>query len=312
MKKMADTQKKTFGKRVAADFRKHKWKYLIVLPVLIYFLLFCYKPMYGIIIAFKDYRPALGISASPWAGLKHFKTFFSDVNFWRVMRNTLRISISTIIFSFPAPILLALMINEVRNTKFKKMVQTVTYLPHFVAIVIICGMIRQFCLSDGLFNIIIEAFGGKASSLLQKPELFTPIYVLSDIWQEVGWGSIIYLAAISGIDQDQYEAARVDGAGRMKQILHITLPGIMPTVITLLILRMGSILGVGYEKILLLYNPTTYSTADVISTYVYRTGLIGAQWSYSTAVGLFNSVVNVIVLVTANAISKKYTENGLF
>jgi putative aldouronate transport system permease protein len=307
-----NTTQKNFTTRLVTDFKRNKWKYLIVLPVVAYFLIFAYKPMYGIIIAFKDYRPAMGIGGSPWAGLKHFETFFSDVNFWRVLKNTLRISISTIVFGFPAPIILALMINEVKNTKFKKVVQTITYLPHFVAIVIICGMIREFCLSDGLFNVIIEFFGGTPSSLLQKPELFTPIYVLSDIWQGIGWNSIIYLAAISGIDQEQYEAARVDGAGRFKQIIHITLPGIMPTVITLLILRMGSILGVGYEKILLLYNPTTYSTADVISTYVYRTGLIGAQWSYSTAVGLFNSLVNVIVLVAANKISKKFSGSGLF
>ncbi|MGN0244038.1 MAG: ABC transporter permease [Lachnospiraceae bacterium] len=307
-----NVSQQSFAKRVAIDFKRNKWKYFIVLPVLIYILIFCYKPMYGIIIAFKDYRPAMGISASPWVGLKHFKAFFSDVNFWRVLKNTLRISISTIVFGFPAPILLALMINEVKNTKFKKVIQTVTYLPHFVAIVIICGMIREFCLSDGLFNVIIEFFGGTPSSLLQKPELFVPIYVLSDIWQGIGWNSIIYLAAISGIDQEQYEAARVDGAGRLQQIIHITLPGIMPTVVTLLILRMGSILGVGYEKILLLYNPTTYSTADVISTYVYRTGLVGAQWSYSTAVGLFNSVVNVIVLVAANKLSKKFSGSGLF
>lgn len=306
------TAKKSFGARLVDDFRRNKWKYLIVLPVVIYFLIFCYKPMYGIIIAFKDYRPALGINGSPWAGFKHFQTFFTDVNFWRVLKNTLKISIASIVFGFPAPILLALMINEVKNTKFKKVVQTITYLPHFVAIVIICGMIREFCLSDGLFNVIIEFFGGTPSSLLQKPGLFLPIYVLSDIWQGIGWNSIIYLAAIAGIDQEQYEAAKVDGAGRLRQMISITLPGIMPTIITLLILRMGSILGVGYEKILLLYNPTTYSTADVISTYVYRTGLIGAQWSYSTAVGLFNSVVNVIVLLIANTISKKYTDSGLF
>lgn len=307
-----NTKNNKFSTRLIVDFKKNKWKYLIVLPVIVYMIIFNYKPMYGVIIAFKDYRPAMGIMASPWAGLKHFQTFVSDVNFWRVLKNTLRISLASIVWGFPAPILLALMINEVKNTKFKKTVQTITYLPHFVAVVIICGMIREFCLSDGLFNVIIEAFGGTASSLLQKPELFTTIYVASDIWQGVGWGSIIYLAAISGIDQEQYEAARVDGAGRLQRIIHITIPSIMPTVITLLILRMGKILGVGYEKILLLYNATTYSTADVISTYVYRTGLLGAQWSYSTAVGLFNSIVNIIVLVLSNKISKKVSGSGLF
>lgn len=268
--------------------------------------------MYGIIIAFQNYKPTKGISGSDWVGLQHFITFFTSRECMRVLRNTFTISGLSILIGFPAPIILALFLNEIHNKKFKSVVQTITYMPHFVSIVIICGLIKNFCLTEGVFNQIITFFGGTASNLLQKKELFYPIFIGSDIWQDIGWSSIIYLAAIAGIDQSQYEAARIDGAGRLQQIWRITLPNIMPTIIVLFIMRMGNILNVGYEKILLLYNPVTYDVADVISTYVYRMGLQNAQFSFSTAISLFNSVVNIVFLTITNTICNKLNGSGLF
>lgn len=284
----------------------------MVLPILILLILFCYKPMYGILIAFKRYRPSLGIMESKWVGLKYFRQFFRDPYCWRLFRNTLSISFLNLLFGFPAPIIFALLLNEVRVKKFKKTVQTISYMPHFISMVVVCGMITSFCASDGLFNNIIELFGGERSNLLMNKNLFYPIYIVSDIWKNLGWDSIIYLAALSGIDQEQYEAAKIDGANRLQQMFHITLPGIMPTVSMLLVLRIGSLLSVGYEKIILLYQPTTYEVADVISSYVYRRGLQSGEFSYGTAVGLFNSIVNIILLLTANKVSKKMGQSGLF
>lgn len=313
MQTSASSRRRTpLGRRIRHDLARHKWKYILMIPIIVYFILFAYKPMYGLIIAFKNYKPALGFSGSKWVGLKYFKKFFGDYYFFRILRNTFLISFYEIIWGFPAPIILALLLNELRNERFKRTVQTVTYIPHFISLVVICSILRQFCLSDGVFNDIAAFFGAERTALLQKPGYFRTIYVASGIWQEIGWSSIIYLAALTGIDPQLYEAAEIDGANRPRQIWHITLPGIMPTIIMLLILRMGSILGVGYEKILLLYNETIYETADVISTYVYRKGLIEANFSYSTAVGLFNSLINVIFLLATNIISKKVTDIGLF
>ena len=297
---------------ITRDFKKHKYKYLLVIPVVIYFILFHYKSMYGIIIAFKDYIPSKGIADSKWVGTYHFTRFFKDPYFWQILRNTFAISILTLIFSFPAPIILALMLNEVRVSWFKRTIQTITYMPHFIALVVVCGLINSYCQSNGLFNDIIEFFGGERRNLLADADLFYPIYILSGIWQNIGWGSIIYLAALAGIDQEQYEAARVDGAGRLRQIWYITLPGIMPVISMRLIMNLGSILSVGYEKILLLYQPLTYEVADVVSTYVYRKGLENASYSYSTAVNLFNSAINIIFLISANRLSKKMGQSGLF
>ena len=297
---------------ITKDINKHKFKYLVILPVIIYFILFHYKPMYGLIIAFKRFKPHLGIWESQWVGLQHFKSFFSDFYFWRILRNTFSISILSIIFSFPAPVLLALLLNEVKVKWFKKSVQTITYMPHFIAMVVVCSLVRTFTQTDGLVTDFVVMLGGERQNLLNFPAFFYPIYIISGIWQNVGWDSIIYLAALSGIDQEQYEAARVDGAGRIRQMIHITLPGIFPTISILLILRMGSLLSVGYEKILLLYQPLTYEVADVISTYVYRRGIVDANYSYSTAVGLFNSVINVFFLLLSNKISKKLGQSGLF
>lgn len=301
-----------FLTRAAVDFKRHKYKYFIVIPVLIYFILFHYKPMYGVIIAFMDFKPARGFDNSPWVGLKHFIRAFKDDYFWRAFFNTFRLSMFQLVFGFPAPIILALILNEVKAGWFKKTVQTITYLPHFIAMVIVCGLVKNFCQSNGLINNIITAFGGDAGNLLANPDYFYPIYIISGIWQNVGWDSIIYLATLAGIDQEQYEAARVDGAGRIRQMLYITLPGLTPTISMLLVLKLGQLLSVGYEKVLLLYQPLTYEVADIISTYVYRKGLQEAEYSFSTAVNLFNSVINICFLLAANRLSKKMGQSGLF
>lgn len=300
------------GTRIARDFRQNYFKYLLILPVMVWLILFCYKPMYGVLIAFQDFRPRLGFSGSKWIGFDNFKRFFSDPFFGRVLRNTLTISISTIFFSFPVPIILALLLNEVRATWFKRIAQTVTYLPHFIALVVVCAMVSQFVQTDGVINDIIEFFGGERRNLLSEQSAFVPIYIISGLWKEVGWNSIIYLAALSSIDQEQYEAARLDGAGRLQQIWHITLPGLLPTISLLLIMKLGTVMSVGYEKILLLYQPLTYEVADVISTYSYRKGILGNSFSYGTAIDLFNSVVNIIVLTISNMLSKKAGQSGLF
>ena len=305
-------EKKSLGAKVVRDFKKNKQKYLLILPVIIYFLLFHYKPMYGLLIAFKRFRPSLGIWGSQWVGLQNFERFFTDIYFFRLLRNTITISFLSLIFSFPMSILLALLLNEVKNLKFKKVVQTITYMPHFIAMVVMCGMITSFCQTNGLINQVIEFLGGTKTNLLLKKEYFYPIYIISEVWKNIGWDSIIFLAALSGIDQEQYEAARVDGAGRIKQIIYITLPGLLPTISILLILKMGHVLGVGYEKILLLYQPSTYEVADVISTYTYRKGLIDADYSYSTAINMFNSIVNIIFLQVSNKLSKKAGQSGLY
>ena len=299
-------------KTIVKDFHKNKMKYLMVLPVIIYLVLMCYKPMYGLIIAFQRYRPTLGFDKSPWVGFYNFSRFFKDINFWRVFKNTLLISFYNILFTFPAPIILALLLNEVKCSWFKRTVQTVTYLPHFIAMVVVCGLVHQFCQSDGLINDVIALFGGERTNLLIKDEMFYPIHILSGIWKEIGWSSIIYLATLAGLDQEQYEAAKIDGASRLQQMRYITLPGLVPTISMLLILKIGQVLNVGREKILLLYNEMTYDVADVISTYVYRKGLLDADYSYSTAIGLFDSIINIVLLVTANKISKKLGQSGLF
>ncbi len=303
-----------FAQVVRSDFRRNRMLYLLFVPVIAFYIIFAYKPMYGAIIAIKDFTPGKGIVGSPYADplFKHFTRFFQSPFFGRLVRNTFVLSIYSLIFGFPAPILLALSLNEVRSTRFKKTAQTVSYLPHFISLVVVCGMIADFSSSKGLFNDIIVTFGGSRSALLQNQNFFRPMYIVSSIWQEVGWGSIIYLAALSNIDEQLYEAAKIDGAGRFRQLLSVTLPGIMPTVVIMLILRMGSLMSIGYEKIILLYNPSTYEVADVISSYVYRSGLLEGNWSYSAAIGLLNSVVNFAFLLCANAISRRAGETSLW
>ncbi len=298
--------------RMVRDFRRNKYKYLLILPVVAYFILFAYKPIYGVLIAFKNYRPSLGIWGSPWVGLQHFTDFFRDIYFGRILRNTVLLSVYSILWGFPLPIVFALLLNELRSSAFKRLVQTTSYLPHFISVVIVCSMIRQFSYTQGLFNDINGFFGGSRRPLLQFAGYFRTIYVASGVWQGFGWSSIIYLAALTSINPELYEAARIDGASRWRQILHITLPGIAPTIIMLFILRMGSILGVGQEKVLLLYNERTYETADIISTYTYRRGLVDGNYSYSTAIGLFNSLINVFFLLSTNYVSKKAADIGLF
>lgn len=304
--------KNAFLPRFIRDFALNKYLYLMMVPVIAYYAVFHYAPMYGAIIAFKEYTPMKGILGSEWVGLANFQSFFSSYYFWRILKNTVIISLYSLCFEFPAPILLAILINEVRHKLFKRWVQSITYMPYFVSLVVICGMIKDFTNSGGIINTMLTYLGGDGKALLQKPELFRTIYILSEIWQKIGWESIIYIAALMGIDQEQYEAARMDGANRFKQIWYITLPGIMPTIAIMFILRMGNLLNVGFEKIILLYNPVTYDTADVISSFVYRKGLLEFGWSYSSAVGLFNSVINLILLITANRISRKVNDSSLW
>lgn len=307
-----EVNRHSFGFRARKDFAKNWELYLIMLPVLIFYVIFCYKPMYGALIAFQDYKPNLGFAGSPWVGFDQFIRFFTSPFCVRLIRNTLLLSLQLLIFGFPAPIILALLINEVKNKHFKKGVQTLTYLPHFISLIVVCGMITDFSMTTGLFNDIIAFFGGERIALLQDPALYRPIYIASDIWQGVGWGSIIYLSALSGVDAQLYEAASLDGAGRFQKLWHVTLPGIMPTIITMLILRIGQLMTIGYEKTILLYSPATYETADIISSYIYRVGLQERDWSYSTAIGLFNSVINLALLLIANKLSRKLADQSLW
>ena len=297
---------------IRLDFKRNKQIYLIVLPVIVYYFMFHYMPMYGALIAFKDFRPSLGVWKSPWAGFKHFKAFFESYYFSRLIKNTLALSIYSLIFGFPAPIILALLLNELRIGWYKRIVQTITYIPHFISLVIICGIIVNFVKMDGVVSAIVKQISGYDGNLLIEPGYFRPIYVISGIWQQIGWGSIIYLATLAGINFELYEAARIDGAGRWRQTWSITLPCLLPTITILLILQIGNLMNVGFEKVMLLYNPSIYDTADVISTFVYRQGILSAQYSFSSAVGLFNSVINCTLVILANQFSKKMTENSLW
>lgn len=312
MKTTKKTEPYGFKKEFRSNMRKNWSLYLMALPVLAFYMIFCYKPMYGAIIAFKQYTPGLGIWKSPWVGLDNFRYFFSNPDFIRILSNTLRISLSLIIFGFPAPIILTLLFNEIGNKQFKRVAQSVSYIPHFISLVVICGLIKTFVADGSIIQQIVHAFDGRDGSLLNRAEMFLPIYVISNIWQNIGWDSIIYLAAISSIDPQLYEAAQVDGAGKWKRMLHVTLPGLAPTIIIMLILQLGNILSVGYEKIILLYNPLIYDTSDVILSYVYRMGFESMDWSYSTAVGLFNSVVNFVIIILANTISRKVSDTSLW
>ena len=311
--KLSTTKKRGFVSFFKREFVANRYLYLLALPVLAYYIIFHYLSMYGILISFKRYDIALGIMDSPWVGFKHFKDFFSSIYFPRVMRNTLIISFYSLIAGFPAPIIFALLLNEVKANRFKKFVQTATYLPHFLSMVVVCGMIVDFFGIDGIGTRLLMFFGGENFNYVGSNETYRHVHVWTGIWQEIGWGSIVYLAALTGVDQQLYEAAIIDGANRWKQTWHITLPGIASTIIVMLIMKIGGLLSVGYEKIILLYTPSTRETAEVISSYVYQRGIgESMQLSYSTAVGLFQSVVNVILLTVSNSISKKFTESGLF
>ncbi len=302
-------KKKPLGERIWRD----RYLLLLFLPCLIYYILFKYVPMYGALVAFKDFKPFIGFMGSPWVGLEHFRTFFASPDAWRLIRNTLLLGLYTLLWSFPLPIVFALALNEIHNTKFKKVVQTVSYMPHFLSAVVVCGMVTSFLDPvRGAVNLLIKAFGGSALNFLAEPAYFRTIYVISEVWQTLGWSGIVYLAAISGVDPGYYEAATLDGASRLRQIWSITLPSIAPTVVTMLILRVGHVMDMNLEKVLLLQTPVTYEVSDVISTYVYRMGIASGKVSYSTAVGLFQSLIGFILTFVANKVAKKVTNYGLW
>ncbi len=297
---------------IKKDFFVNYQVYIMAVPMVIFFILFHYMPMYGIIIAFKDFTVGKGIFESEWIGFENFIYFFNSHYFTRVIKNTVLLSLYGLLWGFPAPIILAILLNELHREKFKRLVQTISYLPHFISMVVICGIIIDFCSHDGLINDLLVMIGYDRKNLLINPNLFRTIYISSNIWKEAGWGSIIYLGTLTNIDPALYEAATIDGARRFRKIIHITLPGIAPTIIILLILRLGHIMNTGFEKIILLYNPMTYETADVISSFVYRKGLVESNYSFSTAVGLFNSAINFGFLLVSNSISRKVSKTSLW
>ena len=286
--------------------------WMLLLPTLLYFLIFKYIPMFGASMAFQDYSISKGIFGSEFVGFDNFKEFLTNYKFFELLRNTLVISGMSLLLGFPLPIILALLLNELRNKRFKKSIQTITYLPYFISTVVAVGIIKSFVSYDGVINAVRGMMDLPAIQFMTTPKYFPWIYVISGIWQGLGWSSIIYVAAISGVDQELYEAAEIDGAGRFGKVIYITLPCIASTIVVLLIMQIGQMLTVGYEKIILLYNPTLYETADVISTYVYRKGLLEADYGYSTAVSMFNSVCNFILLLSANGISRKINGEGLW
>jgi putative aldouronate transport system permease protein len=296
-----------------ADIKRHYWLYLMVLPAIVYYLLFHYLPMGGLIIAFKRFNAFTGLFASPWVGLLHFQRFFNSIFFLRLLQNTFILNIYNLAIGFPAPIILALMLNEVRHAFFKRVVQTASYLPYFISTVVITGIIINFLSpSTGVVNNALKAMGFQTINFLNLPQWFRHVYVWTDVWQFIGWGSIIYLAALTGIDPTLYESAEMDGAGRLARMWYISIPCIMPTIMVILLLSLGNLLTVGFEKVFLLYNPNTYATADVISTYVYRAGLQGGQYDFGTAVGLFNSVVNLVLLASFNWIAGRMRQETLW
>lgn len=310
---MAKLKQKTAVSNGTKSVRRNWQLYVMCLPAVIYMMIFSYKPMYGILIAFKKFNMRAGVMGSPWCGFENFSRLFNSYWFPIILKNTLTLSLLSLVLSFPMPIILALMLNEVKNVRFRKTVQTISYAPHFISTVVMCGMISLFLnQSSGVFNIIITKLGGEAINFMQYPENFKWIYVLSGIWQGVGWSSIIYFATLSGVDKSLLEAAEIDGANRMQRIWYINVPVLVPTIIVLFILNCGSLLSVGYEKVYLLQNSTNLSASEVISTYVYKVGLEQADFSFGTASGLFNSVVNTTILLISNFISKKVTKQGLF
>jgi putative aldouronate transport system permease protein len=292
---------------------KQNWGlYLLLFPAVILTLLFAYKPMYGVLIAFKDYSPALGIADSPWVGFKYFEKFFNSYQFSSTIKNTMIISLYSLI-TFPIPILLALMVNQMRPNRFRRFFQTVSYMPHFISTVVMVGlMMILFSPSTGLLGNIFSLFGKEAPDLIGSANLFSSVYVWSDVWQHVGWDSIIFIAALSSIDPSLYEAATVDGANRMHKIRYIDIPMLMPTAITLLILRVGGLLGVGFEKVYLMQNSLNITSSEILSTYVYKIGLLSSQYSFSSAINLFNTIINFILLIMVNQISKKLSQNSLW
>lgn len=298
---------------IKKDWIHNRSVYLLAVPIFVYFIIWNYLPMVGIVLAFEDYGPRGGFLFSQWVGVQNFANFFSSYYLWRLLKNTIILSMLNLIINFPAPIILALLLNELQSELFKKVIQTISYMPFFVSTVVICGIIVDFMNYNGAFTLILVKMGlAENKNLMTIKSFFRPVYVLSSTWQGVGYGSIIYLAALSGVDQELYEAAKIDGANRWQQTWHVTLPGIAPTVIIMLIMQIGSLLSSSTDKIILLYNTQTYEVADTISSFVYRRGIREGDYGYSTAVGLFNSFVNLLLLFTANSLSRKYSETSLF
>lgn len=306
-------QSDSFFLRLTTDMKKNYILYLMILPVVVYYVIFAYVPMYGVQLAFKDFVIKKGFWGSPFVGLAHFKRFFDNYNFGVLIKNTVGISAYSLLVGFPIPIVFALMLNYLRHEKLKKTVQMVSYAPYFISTVIMCGMLIIFLQPDtGIFNIIRRFFGLESLAYLSKPEFFKSIYVWSGVWQGLGWSSIIYISSLSGVDFQLHEAAIVDGASKLQRIWHVDLPSIKPTIVMLLILSMGQLMNVGFEKVFLLQNPLNFTSSDVISTYVYRVGLINNDYGYSTAVGLFNSAINLFLVVSANKLAKKLTSESLW
>ena len=306
----ADGLRKIRGWR--ADFSMNKGLYLLAIPIFLYFLIFCYLPMFGLVMSFQNYKPQLGVLGSDWVGLRNFIDFFGKPDFLKILRNTLVISFLGLIIGFPASIVYALLLNEMHVKWFRKSVQTIHVLPYFVSMVVICGLIIEFCASNGIItNLLVNLFGMQRENLLQNASYFWWINLFSDIWQGLGYGAIFFVSAIASVSQDLHEAATIDGAGRLRRAWHITLPGIMPAIVTMLVLRCGMLMQVGGDKILLLYNPSIYETADVISTHVQRMGIEKMQYGYSTAVGLFNSVVGTLLLIISNNCSRRLTDTSI-
>ena len=302
------TKLKLLGKQIL----KHRSYYILMLPAIIYVAIFCYGPMYGIQIAFQDFRPVLGYSGSPWVGLKHFINFFNGANFWRLIRNTLYLTTYSLVAGFPIPIILALLLNVI-NEKLRKPIQTILYAPHFISVVVMVGILNLvFSPSIGIVNNVIAALGGERIYFMTEPSAFRHLYVWSGIWQELGWNAVIYIAALSTVDESLHEAARIDGASRLQRIWYINIPTILPTIVILLIMKIGSMASIGYEKIYLLQNDLNVEVSEVISTYVYKRGIINTNYSFSTAVGLFNNLINILLLLLANFFAKKTTETSLF
>lgn len=312
---LTNIENEVIGKRQStlSHILHNKVLYLLLLPGIAYYLIFLYLPMYGVVIAFKDFNMFSGIISSEWVGLKHFITLFSSDTFFKVFRNSLMINLYKIIFNFPVPVILAILLNEIRSIRFKRTIQTAIYLPYFLSWVVIAGLVISFLSpSTGVINMLIKSFGGEPVNFLANKNFFVPIIILSDLWHSMGWSTIIFLAALTGIGPELYDSAKIDGAGRFKQILNITIPGIKSTIVVLLLLKVGNIMNNGFEQIFLLYNPMVYDVGDVFETYVYRIGLVEARYDFATAIGLFKSSVGFILLIIANFIARKSGEKGIF
>ena len=306
-------KRKSILKIIGQDFIRNRAVYLMLLPVLAYFIIFCYLPMGGLVMAFENYKIRLGFLNSKWVGLANFKRFFESIYFTRLLKNTLLIGIKDILWTLPSNVIFALMLHSVSNIRFKKTVQTVTYLPYFISMIVVCGLIQDFTRAGSSISNFIGFFSGRNESLLGNPNYFQEVFVISNVWQSLGYGAVVYLSALNGIDKELYEAARIDGANHWQQTLHVTLPGIASTIIVMMILKVGKIMSVNYQKIILLYSPATFETSDVITSYVYRVSLAeGSDYSYGTAIGLFNSLISLFFVVVTNSISRKAADTSLW